>query len=279
MWMQKLGLGILGLDTMTVDEEIRVFRKVGFEAFFTGWAEDSPVESWAKTANECGMIYQSIHAPFGRAADIWSADSNRGEIAVGELCACIDACAKANVPIMVAHAFIGFKDHSPTPEGIARFERVVAHAKQNGVKIALENTEGIEYLDALLSHFQGNDTVGFCWDSGHEMCYNYSEDLLARWGDRLLATHINDNLGIRDFDGTITPMDDLHLLPFDGIADWEFNMERLGRANTPEVLTFELSIRSKPDRLENARYEKLSPMEYLTECYIRACKVAAKLHR
>ena len=277
MWKQKLGLGILGLPGMTVADEIRAFQKVGFEAFFTGWDKNSPVEEWAEVARECNMIYQSIHAPFGRAADIWGADEEKGEAAVRELCDCLDACHRAGVPIMVAHAFIGFKDHSPTKIGVVRFERVVRHAEACGVKIALENTEGIEYLDALLSHFKENDAVGFCWDTGHEMCYNYSEDLLARWGDQLLATHVNDNLGIRDFSGEITWIDDLHLLPFDGIADWGYNMERLARARTPEVLTFELSLRSKPDRRENAPYAAMEPMDYITACYIRACRVATKL--
>lgn len=277
MWKQKLGLGILGLPGMTVADEIRAMKQVGFEAFFTGWDKNSPVEEWAEVARECNMIYQSIHAPFGRAADIWGADEEKGEAAVRELCDCLDACRRAGVPIMVAHAFIGFKDHSPTEIGLTRFDQVVAHAEACGVKIALENTEGIEYLDALLTHFKDRESVGFCWDTGHEMCYNYSEDLLARWGDQLLATHVNDNLGIRDFGGEITWIDDLHLLPFDGIADWKYNMERLSKARKPEVLTFELSLRSKPDRRENAPYAAMAPLDYLTACYIRACRVAALL--
>ncbi|MBQ8289128.1 MAG: sugar phosphate isomerase/epimerase [Clostridia bacterium] len=279
MWKQKLGLGILGLPGMSVADEIRAMRKVGFEAFFTGWSKGDPVEEWAKVAAECGMIYQSIHAPFGRAADIWGADDEKGNAAVAELCDCLDACRRAGVPIMVAHAFIGFKDHSPTEIGLTRFERVVRHAEKRGVKIALENTEGIEYLDALLAHFKDNKTVGFCWDTGHEMCYNYSEDLLARWGDRLLATHVNDNLGIRDVSGEITWIDDLHLLPFDGIGDFSEKMARLARARTPDVLTFELSLRSKPDRRENAPYARMEPIDYLTACYIRACRVGALLIR
>ena len=279
MWKQKLGLGVLGLPGMTVADEIRAMKRVGFEAFFTGWSKGAPVDEWAAVARECGMIYQSIHAPFGRAADIWGADEAKGEAAVEELCDCLDDCQKAGVPIMVAHAFIGFFDHSPTEIGLVRFERVVAHAEACGVKIALENTEGIEYLSALLDRFADRDAVGFCWDTGHEMCYNYSQDLLARWGDRLLATHVNDNLGIRNLEGEITWIDDLHLLPFDGIADWNSNMERLSRARTPDVLTFELSLRSKPDRRENASYAAMEPIDYLTACYIRACRVATLLIR
>lgn len=44
--------------------------------------------------------------------------------------------------------------------------------------------------------------------------------MLDKYGDRLIATHLNDNLGVSDFDGKVTWTDDLHLLPFDGIIDW-----------------------------------------------------------
>ena len=77
-----------------------------------------------------------------------------------ELCDCLDACKRAGVPIMVTHAFIGFRDHSPTEVGLARFEQVVCHAEACGVKIALENTEGIEYLDTLLERFKDRPAVG-----------------------------------------------------------------------------------------------------------------------
>ena len=125
--------------------------------------------------------------------------------------------------------------------------------------------------------FRGEKNVGFCWDSGHEMCYNHSKDMLALYGDRLLGTHLNDNLGIRDFGGKITYIDDLHLLPFDGIADWDDIARRLDRCGFDGPLTFELSVMSKPGRRENDVYRKLSPEEYIAEVYKRACRVAAKM--
>ena len=37
MWKQKLGLGIQHLPGMTVTEEIRTLKKIGFEAFASWW--------------------------------------------------------------------------------------------------------------------------------------------------------------------------------------------------------------------------------------------------
>lgn len=165
--------------------------------------------------------------------------------------------------------------HTPTEIGLRNFEELVKEAEECGVKIAFENTEGLEYLDALMEHFKGNDTVGFCWDTGHELCYNYGEDMLARYGDRLIATHINDNLGISDYDGVIVPTDDLHLLPFDGIADWDDIVKRLNKHNFNDILTFETGIMSKKGRYENDVYKEMPIQMYLAEAYKRACRVAA----
>ena len=103
--------------------------------------------------------------------------------------------------------------------------------------------------------------------------------MLALYGNKLIATHINDNLGIRDYNGKITWIDDLHLLPFDGIIDWADSVRRMNRCDYQDILTFELGIRSKPDRHENDCYAKMTHEEYVAEAYKRACRIAALKQR
>ena len=277
MWKKKLCLGASKSFDISEFEQIKLFSKVGFDAVFFEWKEDEPVDEWVKAAKEEGLIVQSLHAPFKKSADFWHGDDEQAKEAIAELIKCLDCCKRNDIEILIVHAFIGFKRHDPTEIGIERFKKVIEHAKQVGVKIAFENTEGEEYLFALMDAFKDHDCVGFCWDSGHEMCYNHSKDLLAIFGDRLIATHINDNLGIKDFDGSITYLDDLHLLPFDGIADWDYNAKRLLLAKCPEILTFELTRNSKKDRFDNDVYKKMDITDYISEVYKRACKIAAKL--
>mgnify|MGYP003297678018 CR=1 FL=1 len=206
--------------------------------------------------------------------ELWHENAHTQQ-AVEELVNCVRATADAEVPIMVCHAFIGFDKHTPTPEGLRNFEPVIREAERLGVKVALENTEGEEYLAALMQHFTGSPAVGFCWDTGHELCYNHGEDMMALYGDNLLCTHLNDNLGIRDSEGRITWHDDLHLLPFDGITDWKCVAERLVNHGFEGELNFELSRISKPNRHENDAYSEMSAEHYFTEAYKRACRVAA----
>lgn len=272
MWNAQLCLGTNDGFGAPVEEQIRLFKKIGFDGFFTGWSREACVKKWKALADEIGIVYQSIHAPFGNAAKMWETDA---EEAVDELLACLNDCEKNSVPIMIVHPFIGFESHTPTPEGIKNYEKIVKAADKKNVKIAFENVEGEEYLAALMNAFKSYACVGFCWDTGHEMCYNHSADMLKLYGEKLICTHINDNLGISDYDGKITWLDDLHLLPFDGIADWNNIARRLNDNNYTGFLTFELNKKSKPGRTENDVYDKMLLEEYLTEVYKRACRVAA----
>ena len=274
MYKQKLCLGLMASLPAPLTEQVKMIKSAGFDAVFAEWNGKCSLDEIAEEIKNQDLIFQSIHAPFTKSAHRWGEDEKKAEIALNELLDCLDDCEKLGAPIMVAHAFIGFEDHNPTAIGINRFEKVVNSAEEKGIKIAFENTEGEEYLDALMEAFKNNKNVGFCLDTGHEMCYNRHRDMLASYGDRLIATHLNDNLGISREDGEIFWTDDLHLLPFDGIADWDNIAARLDKWGYNGILTFELTVKSKPDRHENDKYAAMPTESYLAEAYSRACRVA-----
>lgn len=279
MWKQKLGISIYNNYKIPTTEVVNLVKQIGFDAISPEWENDEKLCAIVETAKPLGMEIQSLHAPYGGAADMWQKDEDVSIKALNELLISLEACKKYNIPVMVVHTWIGFENiPAPTTEGLKNYGKLVKKAKECGVKIAFENTEGLDHLEALMEHFKDNDAVGFCWDSGHEMCYNYSKDLLAKFGDRLIMTHLNDNLGISRFDGTTFWTDDLHLLPYDGVANWDYNIERLKKSNKLEILNFELNIRPKPNRYENALYEKMTLEEYFTEAYKRACRIAYRLN-
>lgn len=274
MYKVKLCLGTSEQFGIGLEEQIKLFKETVFDAFFLNWNKDSDVKKIKEYSDSLGMIFQSIHAPFTKSADMWTV-GEKAEEAIEELCECLRDCAENDVPIMVCHTFIGFDEHNPNQIGIENYRKVVELAKKLNVKIAFENTEGEEYLNAVMHAFEDYDNVGFCWDTGHELCYNHSKDMTELYGDKLLCTHLNDNLGIKDFNGKITYIDDLHLLPFDGIGDWQGIAKRLNKYNYNDILTFELNTISKPDRHENDSYGRMDITDYICEAYKRACRVAA----
>lgn len=256
-------------------QQIDMLKAAGFDGFFMGYKDnEDDIRACAAYARDCGMVFQSLHAPFDKMRDMWHGDEQAAEAALSELLYCLDLCVEEKIPLLIVHAFIGFEDHTPTAAGIERFGKLVAAAEKTDVLLAFENTEGEEYLDALLKFFRHSPAVGFCWDSGHEQCYNHGQDLLKKYGDRLLGTHINDNLGIRDHEGKITWLDDLHLLPFEGVIDWADAAKRLRKCGYQGALTMELTTHSKPSRHDNDKYAAMPLEQYFAECYARACRVA-----
>ena len=274
MERQKLCLGTNRQFSAAIEQQIPMIREAGFDAVFFDWEKDAPIGLWCRLARENGLAVQSLHAPYGGCRALWETDNAAADAAYAEILDSLLQCEKNGIPILVSHAFIGF-DVPPIPKetGLRRYGDLIKEAERRGIVIAFENTEGEEYLDAILKTYGGSPAVGFCWDSGHEMCYNRGRDLLGKYGDLLVCTHINDNLGIQDKDGRITWLDDLHLLPFDGVADWEENARRLVKTGYAGTLTFELNTKSKPSRHENDRYAAMPLDGYLSEAFGRACRV------
>lgn len=268
----KLCIGTgMGFDEST-EEQIRLIKKAGFDGFFTDAESAEKMKQYASIAKEEGLFYQSAHAPFGDMHIMWEGNEEESEKVIRNLFACVDACREAGVEILICHVIIGMERNTPNEAGVARFRRVAEYAREKSIKIAFENTEGEEYLKAVMDGCRDMDNVGFCFDSGHERCYNYSRDMLALYGDRLIATHLNDNLAMKD-ENVKTWLDDLHLLPFDGDADWEYITSRLKKSTCPEYLTFELVKKNKPGRHEHDIYDGMSFSEYTSEAYKRAEKI------
>ena len=277
MEKQIIGISVGNQYKIPTKEIVKTVAAVGFGAVAPSMPLEDvkfDIEGIVKSARECGLKIPFVHAPFLNAAALWQEAGEMGMLGEEELLRGLRLCHTYEIPCLVAHAWIGFTpSEGPTELGFSRMDRVVRAAEQYGVSVALENTEGEEYLHALLSRYKKNASVGFCYDSGHEQCYNRGRDLLALYGDRLLVTHLNDNLGISDPAGSISPMDDLHLLPFDGSIDWESTAKRLKKSRLPDVLNFELNIASKPGRHENDAYGKMTYEAYFSEAFRRAERI------
>ena len=275
MWKQKIGISIGNSYAIPTTEVVKLVARTGFEAISPAWKQGIDLTDVIDTARDCGLAIQSIHGPFHGAAALWSEDAAVSGPAIAELLEALEDCRKFRIPVMVMHTWIGFEySQVPNETGLRNYGILVAKAKEYGVRIAFENTEGEEFLFALMDHFQNDDTVGFCWDSGHEMCYSYGKDLLKLLGHRLIMTHLNDNLGVSRFDGKTYWTDDLHLLPYDGIGDWDVLVQRLQKSRKLEYLNFELNITSKPNRHENDVYAQMPLEQYFAEAYKRACRIA-----
>ena len=272
----KLGISILGGANLTVAQHIALIGQIGWEAFFTGWDRNS-IERWANEAARNGLVYQSIHSPFSgdhKVSYMWQ-DREEGKFVTDQLIECVKDCARFDIPVMVIHPFIGFKDHTPTQVGLDNYKRVVEVANKVGVKLGFENVEGEEYLAALMKEFWNEPCCGFCLDTGHEQCYNGGKDMMALYGEKLCHTHFNDNLGVLD---KTLPIDlswknDLHLTMGDGIVDWKGVMDRIDASPYEGPLICELTRSNKLGRPDHDKYAAMTIDEYYAFALNRARKV------
>jgi sugar phosphate isomerase/epimerase len=267
----KFGVNLMGGSGLSVDDHVAMLKHIGWDGFFTGW-ERSLLSEYQAAAEKYGMIWQSIHAPFHQVRYMWN-EGELGEQVTHELIECVKDCATHNVPVMVIHPFIGFEDHDPTEVGLANFGKIIEAADSLGVRLGFENVEGEEYLAAIFARYAGHLSLGFCFDTGHELCYNRGKDMLAEYGHALCHTHFNDNVGVTGED--IFWTDDLHLVMGDGIADWAGIMRRIRETNYNGPLMCELTFGNKPGKNTHDGYAAMGHEKFYEFALERMRRIAA----
>lgn len=254
---------------------VELLRDEGFSAISPVWSPELPLEELVTCAHKLGMTVQSFHTPHGGQLQLWNPDDPLRDATTQKFLDCIDACAQFEVPIAVMHGWQGLQYTFPEePLDFSAFDRIVDYAEAKKVSVAFENLEGEEYLHALMTRYRSRPYVGYCWDSGHDNCYPHKLDFLKSFGDRLIMTHLHDNLGMRDPGGVPTTLDDLHLLPCDGNIHWERAIQRLKNLPRQKILNFELKKLCKSPDPQDRLYAELSLAEYFHLAADRARQIA-----
>ena len=268
----KFGFSLQENYPIPMPDVVELLADTGFCAISPGWQRDVSLEDTVSRACSRNLTLQSLHGPLRGMPAMWNRDLEIAGSVLRDLLDSASACAELGFPLLVVHPWNGV-EYTFCQDTLCfdHFDTLVRHAQNLGIRVAFENLEGPEYLTSLLERYHSCKTVGYCWDSGHELCYTPGWDFLTPYGDRLCMTHLNDNLGITDPSGRLQGTDDLHLLPFHGIVDWEHTVQRLKKANKQEILNFELKIRPKGNRCKLDLYSQMPLKDYFQETYRRAC--------
>lgn len=272
----RLGISLQEQYCLPMPEVIELLADTGFSAISPGWQRGGSFKAAIRRANDLDLTVQSLHGPLRGMPAMWSSDPDTACPITQDLLQSARDCADLGIPLLVVHPWNGV-NYTFQPEKLCfeHFDALVTLADKLGICVAFENLEGPEFLDALLARYRSK-TVGFCWDSGHELCYAPGWDFLDLYGHRLVMTHLNDNLGVTDPGGLPHGTDDLHLLPFHGLINWENTVSRLSRANKQDILNFELKIRPKGDRCTLDLYSQLPLRQYFRQAYDAACRAVSE---
>ncbi|MBR5236488.1 MAG: sugar phosphate isomerase/epimerase [Clostridia bacterium] len=238
---------------LSVEEQVELMKKYGFD--YTSEVTEKPdVEKKIEKVLEMGFKFAYLHGPLIDLNDMWGT-GEEAEKMYENMCYGVSLCAKYNIPIFVAHLSVGRQYPPVNDEGMARYDRFLAFAKEKGIKVAFENSRCIGNLAIML---ENREEVGFCWDVGHEYCYTPGMHFLPYFADKLTMIHLHDNMCVYEGDD--------HMIPFDGKIDMVQKAKELGEANYQAPVMLELVTAYSEE------YQKMTPDEF----YKRAADAAKR---
>jgi len=242
-------------------ERMRLIKAAGFSGIIGYmWTDrfDSGYKSFPEYAKNAGLYIENMHGPWAGANELWT-DTLSGQNFMEEILENIKICSVFEIPTLVMHLECKYgTEYAELPEtfdiGIERWKRIINVAERLNINIAIENMARPEYLDCIFKNIQ-SERLGFCFDSGHWNLLMPEVDLLALYGDKLMALHLNDNDG----------QEDMHSLPFAGNIDWDDIKEKLKAADYKGNIALEVG---------NATLEYITdPEEFLRLAVERAKKL------
>lgn len=262
---KQLGGYLPACGKLTVRDRLKLFREAGFHfvalsmpgIYVTAEAAVTP-----RLAEHFGLEIDNVHLTGTATNQLWR-DCLEAEDVLDRYCNEIELCAKMGIKIGITHVTWG--SHAPTPEvsalGVERFKRIAACAEKNNFCLALENSVTEEHLTAVLDAID-SPNIGFCVDSGHWSCFTPDFDVMGRYGHRMVTMHLDDNDGIED----------IHLLPYDGVVDWDRVVRDLSRTKP-----YEKRVLLEVDYCKRRAYPGYSAKELQAMWEARGVKIASDL--
>lgn len=268
---RKICLSLSKTFNLPEKEQIEKFHNHGIDGFFALYTNDKEMFELADVASKYGMFFQSLHAKHMDLDELW--EEKYPFNVMSSYKDTINCAGKMGVDRVIMHVYTLFSNVHPYQFGLKWVGELLEVAEKNNVTLCFENLQGPEYVDAILTEYANCKHAKMCYDTGHENCYN-TFGLVEKHVDKIVALHINDNLGIRNQDKTLCGADDLHLLPFDGNVDFNRVANIVKQANMQHELTFELKFAKDP---VSNKYKQMPFDDYLTLAKQRIQKFADKL--
>lgn len=223
------GIGIYCWFRKSISPECKFFliKELGFECISLWWGDeyndtDGSRFELIRLAKEIGLDIRNAHAPYRDINDLWGASFIKRKQIIKDYAKCLNECAIYNIKNLVIHVDdVGFVyDAVYQPAVITEITELVKLAEQVGVKLVIENYTSFRAVYEILTNVQSN-SLGFCYDSGHEYCFSREQDFLGNFGNRLIEIHLHDNFG----------KNDQHMIPGDGDINWNLLKDRLKKTN------------------------------------------------
>ena len=192
-------------------EVVSLGMKVDFASFDTSDGR----RNITRVLDDLGLGLDNVHGAGGMLSTL---DEAAHKKSVADAIMSVEAAAELGAGKIVQHLSGAGSAADALPREIDNAKRAVeailSRARELGVIVAVENSWPEPYMAvfrAVMSEFD-DPFVRFCYDTSHDQLYDKGQMRVLRdFGCRLAVLHVSDNHGEGDD----------HLLPREGIIDWE----------------------------------------------------------
>ena len=254
--MRDIGINITAAD-IPVNDAAKLIKSIGFTKILAVSSTPKKMKDAAEAILNAGLTFDQLHAPFHTINNMWL-DTAESENTYRELTDAIDCCEAFGAPIATVHLSSGPNPPTITDIGRARYTNLVEYAEKKGITIAFENQRFLFNIAWAFHNFKDAPNVGFCWDVGHQACCTPNIEFMKLFGDKLVCTHLEDN--------NTVPLEDLHILPFDGKADFVLAAGQIKGHGYKGCLTMEVFKRP-------AFYGDYTDEAFLERAYNAVCRI------
>ena len=252
----KIGITNTSFNVYGADGRYDAIKKSGYDSidfqefaniytdFFTLPEEEFIEEVKAQRAKieSYGLKVHQAHAPW-----VWDAPRDRTpeerEMWLLAMKKALKGVSALGADLMVVHALCPYDDRDEnSDEVIALNEQFIADvadfAATYGITVCLENlpfkkhpVSSVEAVCDIVDKLN-RDNLKICLDTGHAAIFDPDVAAAVRYiGNRLATLHIHDNMGASDS----------HLVPGDGIIDWDAFAKALKDIGYNGVISLETS--------------------------------------
>ena len=207
----------------------------------------------AEWLDDTRLSLQSFHAPIaldyanGKWRDglsLAAADEPRRKQAVDETRAVLEVAAVLPYQVLVLHAGVPDPHGKPADNHLASMVRSLEDlspvAERVGVRMAVEVIPNALSTASALVELLESDLeatgLGLCMDVGHARLMGDVVDAIENSAGHLITTHLHDNRGRADD----------HLVPGQGVIDWDAALLAFQKVGYDGVWMFELAV--SPER-------------------------------
>ncbi len=201
---------------MAIEERIKLIKQAGYDYVMLWWEDEYyPYKvdrrEFNKILGSYDLKLDNVHLPFENTNNLWSESSEERNNHVNMIKRWLYECRDSGVNTTVLHVTEGKEKNFDYSLVYDSFSKIIKEAEKTGIKVAVENTQMLNYTEFILKEID-SPNLGFCYDSSHDFVNGSSfGEILDRWQNKLIAVHLSDNDGLCD----------RHWIPGKGHVKWD----------------------------------------------------------